>query len=260
MTITHSFVSAKSDGGDATLVKPSDWNAGHVGEHSEVHAIDGAAHTGDIETAQIANDAVTYPKMQNVSAASRLLGRGSAGGAGDPEELTLGTGLSMAGAVVSAHAQSHALDGADHTVAGLTDGMFLRATGAGTFAFEQYVTEYTVGAGQFQWTNLGAGPTDMSVPSRAVCDLSKVTQVRMVCIVIGAGVTGDAKLQYSTDDATWSDLTTNLIDLSSTGVKGSTWENIPGGAQADLIAVRCVAVNGNTTEDPSVKAVALQVR
>lgn len=30
MPITHPFVSGKSDGGDATLVKPSDWNAGHV--------------------------------------------------------------------------------------------------------------------------------------------------------------------------------------------------------------------------------------
>jgi hypothetical protein len=30
MSITHSKVSAKSDGGDATLVLPSDWNAGHT--------------------------------------------------------------------------------------------------------------------------------------------------------------------------------------------------------------------------------------
>lgn len=31
MPITHSFVSAKSDGGDATVVRPGDWNADHVG-------------------------------------------------------------------------------------------------------------------------------------------------------------------------------------------------------------------------------------
>lgn len=30
ITIVHSFVSAKADGGDATLVRPSDWNAGLV--------------------------------------------------------------------------------------------------------------------------------------------------------------------------------------------------------------------------------------
>lgn len=30
MSIVHSFVSAKSDGADATLVRPSDWNANHT--------------------------------------------------------------------------------------------------------------------------------------------------------------------------------------------------------------------------------------
>lgn len=50
----------------------------------------------------IDNDTVTYAKMQNVSAASKLLGRGSAGGAGDPEEITIGSGLSMSGTTLSA--------------------------------------------------------------------------------------------------------------------------------------------------------------
>ena len=31
MGIKHAFTSAKSDGGDATLVRPSDWNAAHTG-------------------------------------------------------------------------------------------------------------------------------------------------------------------------------------------------------------------------------------
>ncbi len=49
----------------------------------------------------IDNDAVTYAKLQNVSNVSRLLGRGSALGAGDPEEITLGAGLTMTGTVLS---------------------------------------------------------------------------------------------------------------------------------------------------------------
>jgi hypothetical protein len=59
--------------------------------------------TGDVtagpgngsQTATIAAGAVTYAKIQNISAASKLLGRGSAAGAGSTEEITLGTGLSM---------------------------------------------------------------------------------------------------------------------------------------------------------------------
>ena len=42
---------------------------------------------GAIVTADLANDAVTYAKLQNVSATDRLLGRSSAG-AGDVEEIT----------------------------------------------------------------------------------------------------------------------------------------------------------------------------
>ena len=34
MAVTHAFVSAISDGGDANLVRPSNWNADHVGDLS----------------------------------------------------------------------------------------------------------------------------------------------------------------------------------------------------------------------------------
>lgn len=57
--------------------------------------------TNAVTTNKIANDAVTYAKIQNVSATSRLLGRASTG-AGDVEEITIGSGLSLTGTTLSA--------------------------------------------------------------------------------------------------------------------------------------------------------------
>lgn len=61
---------------------------------------------GDIEiqgsNLYIRDEKVTYAKMQQVSAGNRLLGSGSGYGAQAVREISLGSGLSMTGNVLSA--------------------------------------------------------------------------------------------------------------------------------------------------------------
>lgn len=90
----------------------------------------------------IANDAVTYAKMQNVSAASKLIGRGDSG-AGDPQEITLGTGLSMSGTTLSGSAGT---PGGSDT--------YVQFNNAGAFGGSSSVTWAPAGSG-FHVANAG---------------------------------------------------------------------------------------------------------
>jgi hypothetical protein len=83
--------------------------------------IERAALTGDVTAAQngnattIAADAVTYAKLQNVSATSRFLGR-ITGGAGDPEELTGANALTVIGTIPVASGGTNLTAAADDNV------------------------------------------------------------------------------------------------------------------------------------------------
>lgn len=83
---------------DITVVPVADGDKGDITVSSSgtVWAID----TGAITTDKIADDSVTYSKIQNVTTA-RLLGRSTAG-AGNVEELIVGSGLNLTSGTLSA--------------------------------------------------------------------------------------------------------------------------------------------------------------
>jgi hypothetical protein len=98
-------------------------------------ALQRSALTGDVtasagsNTTAIANDAVTYAKMQNVSATSRALGR-KTGGAGDVEELTLSELLDFIGSAAQGDILYRGASAWARLPAG-TDGQYLKTRGAG---------------------------------------------------------------------------------------------------------------------------------
>ena len=67
---------------------------------------------GTIAEGDIANDAVTFDKLQNISTA-RLLGRSSTG-TGSVEQLTIGSGLQLSGGVLSSTASGSAISYIDY--------------------------------------------------------------------------------------------------------------------------------------------------
>lgn len=101
-----------------------------VGISSTDLSVSGSPVTGSGSISlSIANDAVTYAKMQNVSATSRVLGRKTSG-AGDPEECTLSEVLDFIGSAAQGDILYRGASGWSRLAAG-TNGHVLTTGGAG---------------------------------------------------------------------------------------------------------------------------------
>lgn len=100
--VTDEGVTERSNG--TTWEDYSDGGAGITELTGDVTAGPGSGS----QAATIVNEAITYAKIQDISAESKLLGRGAGGGAGVTQEITLGTNLSMSGTTLNASGGSGA--------------------------------------------------------------------------------------------------------------------------------------------------------
>lgn len=120
-----------SEGGDIVRCVAYNRASGAPLTGSGITALTGdvtASGSGSV-AATIANDAVTYAKMQNVSATSRILGRKTSG-AGDTEEITIQEALNFIASLAQGDVLYHNGTSFVRLAAG-TSGQFLKTLGAG---------------------------------------------------------------------------------------------------------------------------------
>lgn len=118
---SNNFLTAISAAGVVSKAQPSFSNLSSTLLSTQMVALTGdVTNTAGSVATTIANAAVTYAKMQSISGASLLVGRGSAGGAGSPQEITLGTNLSMSGTTLNSSAGAGGYATVQEEGAGLT--------------------------------------------------------------------------------------------------------------------------------------------
>lgn len=164
-------------------------------------------------SAIVIDDSITYAKMQNVSAASKLLGSGDAGAGVNPVEITLGSGLAMTGTTLSSTA----------TISGGAANKVAYWTGATTLsndtALHWDATTDMLGLGATAAGTSGVGVVVLGLgtsPTTGVTDA-----VQLYARDYAAGLTGLAVLGESdTIHLLGRSLLTGTTTLSSSMVKG----------------------------------------
>ena len=109
-----------------------------------------------IKTSQIQDDAVTFAKIENASAESILIGRGTGNGGGNYQAVTLGSGLTMSGTTLSASG-------------GVSDG------NKGDISVSGSGTSWTIGSSKITDIKIANNTiTDSKISSSAGISLSKL--------------------------------------------------------------------------------------
>jgi hypothetical protein len=179
-------------GGSGTVTTTGSPATGNLTKFSGATSITNGDLSGNVTTSgtlatTIANSAVTYAKMQNVSASSVLLGSSASGSGAPPSEIALGTNLSMSGSTLNA-----------------TGGGGGNVSNSGTPAVNQVATwtdsTHVTGSGTLVYNNPGAtgvltiGGTDVGISRNAagILEVDTGTPGSWSALKIGAIGTGTA--------------------------------------------------------------------
>lgn len=108
------------------------------------------------------------------------------------------------------------------------------------------------------WTQLGSSSQFGSM--RHVVDLSNFTEIKMMGMVATAG-SGELRIDWEINPSQ-NDFATlvGTIDLSTTGVKQTSYVEIPSEAQGLINIVAAAAGGSGSDNDPEVRGVAIMVR
>lgn len=207
------------------------WSADKInsqlgGKAASVHTHSAAdVNSGTFPTARIADDAITYAKIQNVSATDKILGRSTAG-AGVTEEID----CTSAGRAL--------LDDADASAQRTTLGLDVSATKAfdtagGTQAYDADTAKTDVAQ---SFTAPQQGGVDSSQASAGTCDLSEANNHAVA-------VSGTTTLSVSNATAGQAGVITITHDGSAVSFSGLKFAGgtapTPGTSGVDVLAYYC---------------------
>ncbi len=118
------------------------------------------------------------------------------------------------------------------------------------------------GATPAAWTNQPVAVTELFAftRNRTKMELTSANQSRfLVNVAVAGSAASTLRVQYSTDQTTWTDVPGASVATNTTGLKVSTFTAVPAGAKQDVF-LRVVGQGGDGAADPSYGGVALQLK
>lgn len=115
-----------------------------------------------------------------------------------------------------------------------------------------------------QWANMPAAVTELynNAFNRQAVELNNFTQFRLIANVLTAGTaTANLGVQSSIDGVIWMgfDPANTTVNIGATGLRVSSWANIPSTLRQPLI-LRIVGAGGNGSADPQFNRIELQFK